>query len=373
MANKVNEKNNERNKKIDVYRILLILSTVIFVILGIYTSTQKKIYDIDVEGYTKVKSVNSGVQRITKLELEDTADDYLTALLYYVVLEIRPLDTPQKYFANSPEILEIIDDFVDDFMVFLDAVTDFNNDISTRDVLFWASEVNYENSIDIAKEILTYIREKAEYITNLDRALTMNLIFIALLLVKMLHVNVKELQRNKQLSKEMQIDIDTGLYDRSKCQEVLQSLVTPANRKEKAVVIFDINDLGLVNELDGKSVGDTYISTFANYIKEATNLFPDEVFVARYGDDEFMTYFGSVDETDIKVYLGEIRFLVDRFNETKNESKNNTLTYAYGYSITTKETKAHTMRDLLDEAEKKMRDNKFATKKIINIKHGSNM
>lgn len=158
----------------------------------------------------------------------------------------------------------------------------------------------------------------------------------------------------------MFIDLSTGLYNRSKCQEILKNPVTPNNSKERAVVIFDLNDLKKTNDSLGHRAGDQLISYFAEQVKKATKIFPYETFVGRYGGDEFMAFFDSVDVEDVESYIQEVDFLLNNFNETQNKPYK--LSCAAGYSITTPETQSYTMRELFDRADANMYQNKLAMK-----------
>lgn len=357
-----------KDKKTDIHKILIGLFTVSLILLCACTFHQQKILNNDNEGFTKIKSINSGVQRVAKLELENNSDDYLTTHLYYTALEIYPLNSLNGYFSKKMDIEYFatnelasiaVADFASEFMNFIDVLTEFN-EVGNREELFWASEVYYESSIKISEVFNNHIKELDVYVYRLNMLLIANVFVIGLLLLKMFYSTLSELKKNNELSKNMKIDMATGLYNRAKCHEILNSTVVLDGSKSKAVIIFDIDNINRINTTMGRKIGTGLILNFAQKLKEATKVFPNEILVTRYTNDKFVAYFPSADEQDLTDYIQEVDFLVNEFNNKGRKTYR--LEYAVGYSISSKTTDSSTMHDILHEAEKRMTDNKMYKK-----------
>lgn len=350
---------NVKSKKLNIFRILLIVCSMSFLGSGWFSSHQNNIFEIDSEGLAKIDTLSSGVQRVAKLELEGNIDNSLISLLNDISIELYSRDVKSEYFAKNQEISTIVQQYVDDYNIFREAIIDFRSD-KDRDLFFLASETHYEKSTKISIIITEYTENLSKSIKFLETISIINILIVASLLFKILIDTLSELKKSKEVSKDMYIDTSTGVYNRSKCQEVLKNFSTTDEFGDRAVLIFDLNDLKKTNDSLGHRAGDLLISSFANQLKEATKIFTFDVFIGRYGGDEFMIYFSYVEEKDVILYIDEINFLVDHFNDTANKPFK--LSFAVGYSITTLETKEITTRELFDEADENMYKNKMAMK-----------
>lgn len=354
------DKNNKPDSKLDIFKILLMISSITLILLWVLTLNQKNIHKSDTEGQAQIETISSGVQRVAKLELEGSDDNSLFAELEILADELVEDDGKLKYFTTNTEVYNVVDVFLSDFHTFANVLNEFH-DTGNRELFFSASENNYEVSSQTSKALSAYINDLSDNIDILNNVITVNVMFIAVILIKILLNTLDELRKNKELSKDMYIDGATGLYNRAKCQEVLQTPYDPNNNKERAIIIFDLNDLKKTNDLHGHRSGDDLIAMFGLKLKEATAIFDEEIFVGRYGGDEFMAYFNSNVERDVTLYLEEVDYVMEQFNE--NESKEFKLSCAAGYSITTEETREAKLKDLFDEADANMYENKIAMKK----------
>lgn len=327
-----------------------------------FASSRNKILETAENGLSEIEYISSGVQRISKLELEKSPDGETLIILNNKANGFFSNDGSSNYFASSPEITRLTQSFVDDWAEFRDAVSTYRLD-DDRDNLFIVSESNYRKSIALINSVEDYVSGLDSISTRLELCQIVNVAVIALILLKILSNTVSELQRNKELSKEMFVDVSTGLYNRSKCQEVLKSMGAPDDSKERAVAIFDLNDLKKTNDSLGHRAGDQLIASFAEQLRLASNVFPFEIFIGRYGGDEFMISFNYVEEKDVKLYIKEVNELIKNFNDTSNMPFK--LSCAVGYAITTAETKSLTTRELFDIADANMYTNKLAMKEKI--------
>ncbi len=230
---------------------------------------------------------------------------------------------------------------------------------ANRDLRYSASEENYINSNATISMISKYVDENSNG-SGVPRIFLFASVVCIVVLVIAIFLNAhKELQINKERSKDMHLDVATGIYNQAKCHEVLKT--SHDNRKkEMAVIVFDLNDLKKTNDGLGHRAGDQLIYDFAQQIKNATMKFENEIFVGRYGGDEFMTFLDEIEERDVKNYIDNVYKILKEFNETQGRPYQ--LSCAAGYGITSEENRSATAKELFDIADEDMFKNKIAMK-----------
>lgn len=354
---------NTKILKLDIFKVLLIFFTGLIVFVFITLINYDTTISLNKDGVAKLEALSSNIQRISKFELENNKDDNLINEVDVICSELTTIDDgEEQYFEKSDEITAIVNDMVNDWNDFKEIVYDYRLDESgNRDMLFSASEQNYSKSSDRMKFVNDHMNEYSAERDTIQNVLVANFVCIALLLVKILMNTHKELEENKKLSEGMFIDTATGIYNRSKCQEIMKTPPLLAdNKKNRAVVIFDLNDLKKTNDSLGHRAGDELIFDFAQQVKKATDTFENDIFVGRYGGDEFVAFLDEIMEQDVLDYIEEVRNLMTKFNETENKGYN--LSSAIGYGITTDDTKTMTVKELFDVADGDMYENKIAMK-----------
>lgn len=353
---------NNAKPKLDIYRILSWVFLISFIFLNVWKFSHDKLLNSNLEGLEKVELISSGIQRISKLELEYSSDEQLiTSLDSIVNFELfynYDLEQP-IYFSENEKMTPIINGIYKEWISFKSNVMLFREN-DNREDLFKISEYVYSKLSEYESSLNSYIDALYKYSDALEKSLIANMIISAMILMKILSNTVLELQKNKELSKDMFIDTSTGLYNRSKCQEVLKTPLKLSIGKERAIIICDLNGLKKTNDEFGHRTGDKLISCFATELKNATNVLSYDVFVGRYGGDEFMVSIDFTTESDVQLYIKEVEFLMKCFNETQNKPFE--LSCAIGYAITTKDTKSLTSRELFDLADENMYKNKLAMK-----------
>lgn len=90
----------------------------------------------------------------------------------------------------------------------------------------------------------------------------------------------------------------TGLYNRRKCDEVVEKLLD--DRKDFVLLSMDLNLLKYYNDTYGHEKGDELLRCFAKVLKEA---FPDALAIARAGGDEFTVVLPAMKEDELKEAL----------------------------------------------------------------------
>lgn len=348
-----------QKNKMNILKILLgLLSLSMAIIFSVVLSVNQKL-ELDTTGLSQIEQLSSIVQRVSKLELENSPDEDLIELGNYIIGQFALENPMNQYFQEEIELQSMIEQIVFNWKFFKEKIYEYR-DHGQREDLFLASEENYSYSAEVVKHINTYLNHFSEAVAHAQKFLMINLFLFTFTLLLVICKTMQELKKNKELSKDMFIDLSTGIYNGAKCQAVLKNEVTPKNAKERAIVIFDLNDLKKTNDTLGHRAGDQLIATFAEQLKKATEIFDFEIFVGRYGGDEFMIYFESAREKDVKRYIEQVNHLLTEINESGQYPFR--LAGAAGYSITTQETNSLTLRELFEQADSDMYQNKIAMK-----------
>ncbi|MFI3175563.1 MAG: diguanylate cyclase [Bacillota bacterium] len=340
--------------------ILIWLFTFTLLALFLFSSKQASILEKDRIGLAKINDANSTAQRVVKFELDGTGDDYLMVDLYYLVLSLYPFDESSyfvkyydaQYFTTDEEMFALLKVYADEFNHFAQAIETFKED-NNRESLFWASERYYEVSIATSKRISIYLAEKSNFLSLLNQCILINAVILVLLLLRVLVLNNSELAKNKKLSLDMNIDIATGVYNHVKCNEILD-----CSNKYKSLALFRINDLQRISDSYGQVVQDILLFNFAQYLKMSTRVTVEEAFITRYSTNEFVVYFSTSAEKEILLFLEEMKFFVNQFNELENANKQYKLSFGYGYSTISEESEPCTLRTHLIKAEEFVQKNK---------------
>lgn len=174
-----------------------------------------------------------------------------------------------------------------------------------------------------------------------------------------------ELLISKEMASKAQIDSATGLYNRSRCQELFKNNQSISEQRNPAIMVFDLNDLKKTNDSLGHRVGDELIGAFANILKNGCSVHTIPPFIGRYGGDEFVVYYEDIaSESELELYIKELDFLTKEHNERENRYQ---VSYAVGYAHIGKNSKEHlTARQLFDKADEEMYINKEAGKRAKN-------
>ena len=159
---------------------------------------------------------------------------------------------------------------------------------------------------------------------------------------------------NKLLEQRAYTDAHTGLPNKDACEVFLKNKETVANHT--ACIMFDLNNLKIINDTKGHSKGDQLILNFARLLR---NVIPKEDFVGRYGGDEFMVVIYNTSKTEIEDILKQLSMEKDRLNSRGNDMP---IDYACGWAISDADGEC-TIQMLLDKADYYMYENKQSRKK----------
>lgn len=352
---------NQKKNKYNVFMIVLLLCVLSLVFVYLFMIENANVLKNDSDGVVQIEYINTNIQRIVKLELENAPNDNSIKDIDHEIQNFTFSDGTLKYFSTDEEMSSIFIEFINNWHRFKDSIIEFRTN-GDRQLLVTESEIHYEESLIILEKLAQHIDEVTHFLILLQRVIGVQIVLIILLLAVVLTKNISELKDNKELNKTLDIDTMTGLYNIAKCGEILDSPPELKNHSQRAIVVLDINYLRITNEELGREVGDKVILTFAAMIKQAVKVSPYETFFGRCGGDEFMVYFPVADQKDIELYIDELKFLCKKFNTDENNQFQ--LNFSIGYGITTHKTKLFTNRQLFDIADKYMFEHKIVMKEL---------
>ena len=135
----------------------------------------------------------------------------------------------------------------------------------------------------------------------------------------------KLMDYNVQLVNQANTDALTGLNNRRKTKEFLESHINEETKESVCVCIADIDFFKNVNDSYGHDIGDKVLKTLANTMVKKL---PDNCFVSRWGGEEFLIVFTECNGDEALSILQELRFDISKINfEVGERSFKVTLTY----------------------------------------------
>lgn len=234
-----------------------------------------------------------------------------------------------------------------------------------------ARDSHFKAMTDLSTAIGDYTVELNDNISTYQMVILTLLFAVVMIMVNHLLQTRAELVISKDLAQKAQIDIATGLYNRSRCQELFKANQPIADKKKPAIMVLDLNDLKKTNDSLGHRVGDELIATFASALKEAGGVHSIPPFIGRYGGDEFIVFYEDIaKEDELQIYLRELEFLTNELNGKESRFQ---VSYAVGYSfVSSSSDERLTTRQLFDKADTAMYENKIAVKRAKNPDYDEN-
>ena len=229
-----------------------------------------------------------------------------------------------------------------------------------KEEIYKAREEGYENTQIINKSETffticdettglaeSYSQKLASSLNRLEKIVVVDIIGIVCLLGYELFKALRYAAQNRVLRQKVYLDEATGLPNKNKCEEILASEEPLTDRESTAVMVFDLNNLRIINDRQGHERGDQYIRSFAEQLRAAL---PEKYFVGRDGGDEFIAVLKQVDHEQVKDCLQMIREQTERYSKNHPDML---LSYAVGYALST-DFPGSNMKDLFRYADKNM-------------------
>ena len=229
-----------------------------------------------------------------------------------------------------------------------------------KEEIYKAREEGYENTQIINKSETffticdettglaeSYSQKLASSLNRLEKIVVVDIIGIVCLLGYELFKALRYAAQNRVLRQKVYLDEATGLPNKNKCEEILASEEPLPGSESTAVMVFDLNNLRIINDRQGHERGDQYIRSFAEQLRAAL---PEKYFVGRDGGDEFIAVLKQVDHKQVKDCLQMIREQTERYSKNHPDML---LSYAVGYALST-DFPGSNMKDLFRYADKNM-------------------
>lgn len=294
--------------------------------------------------------VRGATQREVKLEITDNPNDELIQYLDDILSGL-------KYADGHYDLVSLPDK---DYQQKLDVQIAYWQDL--KDELYRVRAEGYANTnvvemseqyFHLADETVSaaevYSENTAVAIRVLEILSSIDMAGLILLIIYQTLAEIQIAKRAKLLEQRAYLDLHTGLPNKSKVEELLHNvefIKTPT-----ACIMFDLNNLKVVNDTMGHSVGDQLIMNFARLLRDCT---PPKDFVGRFGGDEFVAFLYNTSEEGIAAFLEKLKKEVELFNLY---GKNVKISYASGYALSSNYENC-TLRTLFDRADRYMYENK---------------
>lgn len=139
------------------------------------------------------------------------------------------------------------------------------------------------------------------------------------------------------------IDALTGVYNFNKCQEILDLKPTLTCDEDRAVVIFDLENIDKSNKETERKRNDRLVQ-FSNILQKITKTSGYENFIGRCAEEQFMVYFSNVDMRDIVGFIEDVKFSYHK--EVAKQDKINIVDYFVAFEITMPRTTVLSNRQL---------------------------
>ena len=299
--------------------------------------------------------VRGATQREVKLEITGNQDEELINYLDDILSGLRyqdgHYDLVRLYDKEYQEKLQIQSDYWDKLKIEIEAVRNVgyeNTDIVNM------SEIYFKMADETVSAAESYSERIAVKIRTLELLSVLDMLCLVILIVIQTLAAMKMSVLNKLLEQRAYTDAHTGLPNKDACEVLLNNKETVA--KHTACMMFDLNNLKIINDTKGHSKGDQLILNFARLLR---NVIPQKDFVGRYGGDEFMVVIYNTSKTEIEDILKQLSREKDRLNSSGN---NMPIDYACGWAISDADSEC-TIQMLLDKADYYMYENKQAYKK----------
>ena len=289
--------------------------------------------------------VRGATQREVKLEITGNQNEELIKYLDDILLGLRyqdgHYDLVKLNDEEYQEKLQIQSDYWDKLKTEIEAAR--NKGYENTDIVNM-SEIYFKMADETVFAAECYSERIAVKIRTLELLSVFDMLCLVILIIIQTLTAMKMSVLNKLLEQRAYTDAHTGLPNKGACEVLLKNKETV--EKHTACIMFDLNNLKIINDTKGHSKGDQLILNFARFLR---NIIPKEAFVGRYGGDEFMVVIYNTSKTEIEDILKQLSREKDRLNSRGNDMP---IDYACGWAISDADGEC-TIQMLLDKADYK--------------------
>lgn len=312
------------------------------------------------EDLNNIEFINSSTQRLVRLAITNQMDD---KVLFFIgdrtESALHPYGDMALSVLSDVDIVVVTSQVLENWYALEKLLI---NEDANQNSLILAGDSHFHSMTDLTIKVGEYSTELNENIVKYQASMVGLFFCIGLLLLHSLMRAQTELKQSKALAKNAQIDIATGLYNRTRCRDLFKMNPNPATKKQPAMLVLDLNDLKITNDTFGHRVGDELIHYFAQVLKGACNVHVVPPFVGRYGGDEFIVFYEDIPkEEEIQIFIKELNFLIKQVNDRESRYQ---ISYAVGHCFISQHSNAKiTIRQMFDQADEAMYINKIMVKK----------
>lgn len=314
-----------------------------------------------IQGIAKVINyagiVRGGTQRLVKLEIAKKPSDEIIEELDSIIRDLKEGgDRNQLTKLEDDEFHSRITNQELMWNELKEEIWHIRKNGTDNSNILELSEDYFQMANESVKAAENYAQRIATRLKNTEGILSINIILIILLLLYQTIAAIMLNHKNKELNRLAYIDISTGLPNKGSCDKFLYQNGILSNDQTDACIMFDLNNLKIVNDNFGHKAGDALIMNFANILRRTA---PENVFVGRYGGDEFIAVLLNTSKEEVEDLLKKIDANVE---ELKKKENGTSISYAAGYELSSG-YKDCTLQILMDKADKKMYEDKVEKKR----------
>lgn len=336
---------------VEGFLVIVLIVLVLFMIVSVN----------NIQGNARVVNyagiVRGATQRVVKLEISQQPNNDLINNINTILLSLQNGGGPYKLTELQDEVyLNKLSEQVKIWEALKQEITLTRLYGVENTNILELSETYYNFANDTVSAAEAYSEGKVNQLKQLEIGLFIIISCILILLLNQTILAIRLSRKNRKLNRMAYIDVNTGLPNKGRCDQMFLEYGILSNEQEFAGIMFDLNNLKVVNDTFGHKAGDALILNFANILRRCAS---EKVFVGRYGGDEFIAILYDTNEEEVKVLLDDIEVIIQEFNKGENGA---VISYAHGYELSGLYVDC-TLQVLMDKADKNMYVNKEIIKK----------
>lgn len=303
--------------------------------------------------------VGGAAQRLVKNEFYGIKDDSEIARIDEIFKGLKTGESSYNLKAlNDNKYQEKLQALTDEWSRLKSRIYEFRENPSKKDAPYRVSEVYYIMADETVSAAESYSKRLVQNLTIVEILLIINISAVISFLIFQV---VGAIKTSRRLSSIAYIDSNTGLPNKRSCEDKLNEGGIVEAKQNVCCLMFDLNNLKLVNDTMGHKYGDALIGTFASLLRRTA---PPKMFIGRLGGDEFIGVSEGIDRDEIMSFINTLREKSDYLNNENNENRI-CISFATGYAFSADYPNC-TIKTLMDIADKNMYLNKIEIKSRLN-------
>lgn len=336
---------------VQTFMILVLIAAVVMMMLQI-NQLQGTARVINYAGI-----VRGATQREVKLEISGYPNDILIAHLDEIISGLKyEKGTYNLISLDDREYHRCLDVQREYWETLKNEITKVRTDGYKNTDIVAMSEMYFQLADKTVSAAERYSEKIAQNIKILEIISAIDMLLLVLVIMQRTMYSIKVARMNKQLEKKAYLDLHTGLPNKSRCEQFFHD--EQFVNEPTAIMVYDLNNLKLVNDTLGHIVGDQFILNFSNLLR---GVIPPQDFVGRYGGDEFLAVIYEASAEKIAAINAKMAEAVTRFNKLHHGTDSIDISYACGWALST-DYKQCTFMTLFHQADQNMYKDKMCGK-----------